>query len=42
MKKIVIVTGLMISVITVSFGAGLHQVGGIANVSFPPPVMDFA
>ncbi|WP_281062967.1 hypothetical protein [Francisella sp. LA112445] len=42
MKKIVIVAGLMVSLVTTSFGVGLHQVGGIANASFPPPVMNFA
>ncbi|WP_263478748.1 hypothetical protein [Francisella sp. SYW-9] len=42
MKKITIMTGLMISIITVSFGSELHQVGGVANASFPPPVMNFA
>ena len=30
------------SVVSVSFGVGLHQVGGVATGSFPPPVMNFA
>lgn len=42
MKKVVIVAGLMMSVMSVSFGVELHQVGGAANGSFPPPVMNFA
>lgn len=42
MKKVVISIVLMSSVVTSSFGVGLHQVGGIATGSFPPPVMNFA
>ncbi|MED7819399.1 MULTISPECIES: hypothetical protein [unclassified Francisella] len=42
MNKVILSIVVMIGVITTSFGAGLHQVGGISTGSFPPPVMNFA
>jgi len=42
MKKAILTATVAVSLTTVSFASGLHEVSSISTNSFPPPVLELA